>query len=90
MSSDGNDSRLSIMGSEQVVTPWFTREVQVTIEPGKMKEVAAAYTAAWNSGTAEAVAGFYATEGHIVINRGEPWQGVHGSLGVTHPRTGGR
>ena len=51
-------------------------EVQVTIEPGKMKEVAATYSAAWNSGTAETVAGFYATEGHMVINRGEPWQGV--------------
>ena len=63
------------------MTPWFTRAVQVTIEPRKMKEVAATYTAAWNLGTAER---FYSTEGHIGINRGEPWPGVHGSLGVTH------
>jgi len=34
-----------------------------------------AYTAAWNSGSAEAVAAFYAEDGGIVINRGEPWLG---------------
>lgn len=45
------------------------------------KDVAAittAYTAAWNSGSAEAVASFYAPEGHIVINRGTPWKGRAG------------
>lgn len=47
----------------------------MTIEPEKMKAIAAAYTGAWNSGSAEAVAEFYANEGHIVINRGEPWEG---------------
>ncbi len=36
---------------------------------------ATAYTAAWNSGSAEAVASFYAPEGNIVINRGTPWEG---------------
>jgi uncharacterized protein (TIGR02246 family) len=35
--------------------------------------MAAAYTAAWNSGSPEAVASFYAPDGRIVINRGEPW-----------------
>ena len=35
---------------------------------------AAAYTAAWNSGSAEAVASFYADTGGIVINRGTPWK----------------
>ncbi|WP_292270619.1 hypothetical protein [Marivita sp.] len=35
--------------------------------------VAAAYTAAWNSGSAEAVASFYAETGGIVINLGTPW-----------------
>ena len=47
----------------------------MTVEPEKMKAIAAAYTGAWNSGSAEAVAKFYAKEGHIVINRGEPWEG---------------
>jgi len=47
----------------------------MTIEPEKMKAIAAAYTSAWNSGSAEAVAEFYAKKGHIVINRGEPWEG---------------
>ena len=37
--------------------------------------MADAYTAAWNSGSAQAVAEFYAKDGGIVINRGEPWQG---------------
>lgn len=33
------------------------------------------YAAAWNSGSAEAVASFYAEDGEIVINRGDPWSG---------------
>ncbi|MCB1347559.1 MAG: SgcJ/EcaC family oxidoreductase, partial [Maritimibacter sp.] len=37
--------------------------------------MAAAYTAAWNSGSPEAVAAFYAEDGEIVINRGTPWTG---------------
>ena len=41
----------------------------------KVRQVAEAYTAAWNSGSAEAVAEFYAMDGRIVINRGEPWEG---------------
>jgi uncharacterized protein (TIGR02246 family) len=40
--------------------------------------MAAAYTAAWNSGSAEAVASFYASNGQIVINRGDPWTGHDG------------
>jgi uncharacterized protein (TIGR02246 family) len=47
----------------------------MAIDPNKAKEIADAYTAAWNSGSAEAVAEFYAKDGGIVINRGEPWQG---------------
>ena len=39
---------------------------------------AAAYTAAWNSGSAEAVASFYAETGGIVINRGTPGEGRAG------------
>lgn len=40
--------------------------------------LAEAYTAAWNSGSAEAVAAFYAEDGGIVINRGTPWRGRDG------------
>ena len=47
----------------------------MTIDPKKAKQMADAYTAAWNSGSAQAVADFYAKDGGIVINRGEPWQG---------------
>lgn len=45
------------------------------IDHEKIRQVVEAYTAAWNSGSAEAVAGFYATNGRIAINRGEPWEG---------------
>ena len=38
-------------------------------------DMARAYTDAWNSRSAEAVASFYAEDGEIVINRGEPWKG---------------
>jgi uncharacterized protein (TIGR02246 family) len=45
------------------------------IDPKKAKQMADDYTSAWNSGSAQAVAEFYAKDGGIVINRGEPWQG---------------
>jgi len=45
------------------------------IDPTEVKKVAADYTAAWNSKSAEAVASFYAEDGEIIINRGEPWTG---------------
>lgn len=48
------------------------------IELSQATEIADAYTAAWNSGSAEAVASFYAADGSIVINRGTPWQGRSG------------
>ena len=44
----------------------------------RVSAMAAAYTAAWNSGSTEAVASFYATNGQIVINRGQPWVGHQG------------
>ena len=47
----------------------------MTIDAKKAKQMVDAYTAAWNSGSAQAVAEFYAKDGGIVINRGEPWQG---------------
>lgn len=45
------------------------------IDPREVEKLAADYTAAWNSRSAEAVASFYADDGEIVINRGEPWTG---------------
>ncbi|MEO1284408.1 MAG: nuclear transport factor 2 family protein, partial [Pseudomonadota bacterium] len=41
----------------------------------KITQIAQDYTKAWNSKSAEAVASFYAEDGEIVINRGEPWSG---------------
>ncbi|MCR9148556.1 MAG: nuclear transport factor 2 family protein [Rhodobacteraceae bacterium] len=41
----------------------------------RIEGMAADYTAAWNSKSAEAVASFYAEDGEIIINRGEPWTG---------------
>ena len=40
-----------------------------------VRTLAAAYTAAWNSGSPEAVAEFYSLHGQIVINCGAPWLG---------------
>ena len=37
--------------------------------------LASDYTAAWNTGSPDAVASFYAEDGRIVINNGEPWEG---------------
>ncbi len=45
----------------------------MTINHESVREMAAAYTAAWNSGSPDAVASFYAPDGKIVINRGQPW-----------------
>jgi uncharacterized protein (TIGR02246 family) len=42
------------------------------------ERLGADYTAAWNSGSADAVAAHYARDGHIVINRGKPWEGRAG------------
>lgn len=47
-------------------------------DPDRIRQVADAYTAAWNSGSADAVAAFYAPSGRIVINRGQPWEGRAG------------
>ena len=45
------------------------------MDPVKIATMAADYTAAWNSKSPEAVAGFYAADGEIIINRGDPWSG---------------
>jgi uncharacterized protein (TIGR02246 family) len=54
------------------------RRAVMTIELEQVTTMAEAYTEAWNSGSPEAVASFYAPSGQIVINRGEPWVGREG------------
>ena len=44
-------------------------------EPKSIAELAWGYTAAWNSKSADNVASYFAEDGEIVINRGEPWRG---------------
>ena len=43
-----------------------------------IESLAAAYTSAWNSGSPQRVAGHFAENGEIVINRGTPWRGRSG------------
>ena len=50
----------------------------MTITHEEAVNLAEAYTAAWNTGSSQAVAEFFATEGGIVINGGEPWTGRAG------------
>ena len=45
------------------------------IDPDAVAKMAADYTAVWNSRSAEAVASFYAEDGEIIINNGDPWTG---------------
>ena len=41
-----------------------------------LQTLASGYAAAWSSGDPDAVAGFYAADGQISINRGEPLKGT--------------
>jgi uncharacterized protein (TIGR02246 family) len=50
----------------------------MAIDEDAVRRVAAAYTEAWNSGSADSVSSFYADDGVIVINRGTPWEGRSG------------
>jgi uncharacterized protein (TIGR02246 family) len=50
----------------------------MTFDHESVSQMAAAYTAAWNSGSPDAVASFYAPDARIVINRGRPWVGRQG------------
>jgi len=45
------------------------------LDPRAVARLADEYTAAWNSKSPAAVASFFAEDGEIVINRGEPWKG---------------
>ena len=50
----------------------------MALDDATVRTIADAYTAAWNSGSPEAVSEFYAEDGRIVINRGSPWEGRRG------------
>jgi len=50
----------------------------MTVSEALARQLAADYTAAWNTGQPAAVAAFFAETGGIVINRGTPWQGRAG------------
>lgn len=47
----------------------------MTITSNEAVKLAEAYTAAWNTGSPEEVAEFFAPDGGIVINAGAPWVG---------------
>lgn len=50
----------------------------MTVSLEQASEIARAYTAAWNTGEPDAVAAFFAPDGQIIINDGEPWLGREG------------
>lgn len=50
----------------------------MALDQATVAEIVDGYTAAWNSGSADTVAGFFAEDGSIVINRGSPWLGRSG------------
>jgi len=52
-----------------------SRNTNMRLDPEAVARLANEYTAAWNSKSAAAVASFFAEDGEIVINRGEPWKG---------------
>ncbi len=55
--------------------PAVRRRNRLSVDQKEVRALAAAYTAAWNSGSPEAVAGFYAADGQSIVNRGTPWVG---------------
>ena len=50
----------------------------MTITAERVRAIATAYTAAWNTGRPAAVAGFFLPDGMIAINDGPPWKGKAG------------
>jgi len=50
----------------------------MSFDPKDIEKLADAYTAAWNAGSPQGVAGYFAEDGEIVINRGTPWRGRSG------------
>lgn len=54
----------------------------MALDPKAVARMAAAYTAAWNSKSAAAVAGHFTANGEIVINGGTPWRGTAGLVAM--------
>jgi uncharacterized protein (TIGR02246 family) len=50
-------------------------KIAIRLDPNDIAKLARDYTAAWNSKSADNVASYYAEDGEIVINHGEPWRG---------------
>lgn len=50
----------------------------MTSDEDRIRATAEAYKDAWNSGSPEAVAAFFAADGKISINGGDPWHGRNG------------
>jgi uncharacterized protein (TIGR02246 family) len=48
----------------------------MSFDPSEIEEMAMAYSAAWSSGNADAVAAHYAPDGQIAINRGDVLKGT--------------
>ncbi len=50
----------------------------MSFDSNEITKLADAYTAAWNTGSPQSVAGHFAEDGEIVISRGSPWRGRAG------------
>jgi uncharacterized protein (TIGR02246 family) len=53
----------------------------------RRRKLAEAYTAAWNAGSPQSVAGYFAEDGEIVINHGTPWRGRSGIVETANALT---
>ena len=54
------------------------KDQSMSLDRKSIESLAAGYTAAWNTGSAQNVAEYFAENGEIVINRGAPWRGRGG------------
>lgn len=50
----------------------------MSLDRKSIESLATEYTAAWNTGSPQNVAAYFAENGEIVINRGPPWRGRTG------------
>jgi uncharacterized protein (TIGR02246 family) len=60
---------------DSMADPETQRNPPMQPDPKDVAKLAHDYTAAWNSKSPDAVSSFFAEDGEIVINRGEPWIG---------------
>lgn len=58
--------------SAQYLTGCTVDETEAGMDEQTLNDFGARYTAAWNSGAAASVAAFYAEDGSLAINEGEP------------------